>query len=132
DCYVPPDRHTHGHGLAPTAARTRSAVAEWMREKLRAPEGRQIYARRKAIVEPVFGQAKEGRAFRRFSFRGYDKVTAEWALICLTHNMLKLFRVPACPHPAYPRARDLRPHGSSRGPSGAHPRNRPTPTRHDH
>src|SRR5437667_401363 len=99
DCYVPPDRHTHGRTQAPTA-RTRSAVAEWMREKLRAPEGRQVYARRKAIVEPVFGQAKEGRAFRRFSFRGYDKVTAEWALICLTHNLLKLFRVPTCPQPA--------------------------------
>jgi len=99
DCYVPPDRHTHGHALAPTA-RTRSAVAEWMREKLRAPEGRQVYARRKTIVEPVFGQAKEGRAFRRFSFRGYAKVTAEWALICLTHNLLKLFRVRTCPQPA--------------------------------
>ena len=99
DCYVPPDRHTHGHALAPTA-RTRSAVAEWMREKLRAPEGRQVYARRKAIVEPVFGQVKEGRAFRRFSFRGYDKVTAEWTLICLTHNLLKLFRVRTCPQPA--------------------------------
>ena len=95
DCYVPPDWHTQ----APTA-RTRSAVAEWMREKLRAPEGRQVYARRKAIVEPVFGQAKEGRAFRRFSFRGYDKVIAEWALICLTHNQLKLFRVRTCPQPA--------------------------------
>ena len=99
DCYVPPDRHPHGRAQAPTA-RTRSAVAEWMREKLRVPEGRQIYARRKAIVEPVFGQAKEGRAFRRFSFRGYDKVTAEWALICLTHNLLKLFRVRTCPQPA--------------------------------
>src|SRR5437660_4794089 len=95
DCYVPPDWHTQ----APTA-RTRSAVAEWMREKLRAPEGRQVYARRKAIVEPVFGQAKEGRAFRRFSLRGYDKVIAEWALICLTHNQLKLFRVRTCPQPA--------------------------------
>ena len=99
DCYVPPDRHSHGRAAAPTA-RTRSAVAEWMREKLRAPEGRQVYARRKAIVEPVFGQAKEGRAFRRFSFRGYDKVTAEWALICLTHNLLKLFRGRTCPQPA--------------------------------
>jgi transposase len=99
DCYVPPDRHTHGHAPASTA-RTRSAVAEWMREKLRAPEGRRVYARRKAIVEPVFGQAKEGRAFRRFSFRGYDKVSAEWALICLTHNLLKLFRGRTCPQPA--------------------------------
>src|SRR5438132_888246 len=99
DCYVPPDRHTHGRAPAPTA-RARSAIADRMREKLRAPAGRRVYARRKAIVEPVFGQAKEGRAFRRFSLRGYEKVAAEWALICLTHNLLKLFRVRTCPQPA--------------------------------
>jgi hypothetical protein len=98
DCYVPPDRQTHGHDPAPTA-RTRSAVAERMREKLRAPEGRRVYARRKAIVEPVFGQIKEARAFRRFSVRGYDKVTAEWTLICLTHNLFKLFRGRRCLQP---------------------------------
>ncbi len=45
-----------------------------------------------AYVEPVFGQIKEGRGFRRFSFRGLVKVTAEWVIICLTHNLLKLFR----------------------------------------
>ncbi len=47
---------------------------------------------RKAIVEPVFGQIKEGRGFRRFSFRGLAQVAAEWTFICLTHNLLKLFR----------------------------------------
>ena len=43
-------------------------------------------------MEPVFGQIKDGRDFRRFSFRGVAKVQAEWLLICLTHNLLKLFR----------------------------------------
>ena len=43
------------------------------------------------IVEPVFGQIKELRGFRRFSFRGVRNVTAEWVLICLTHNLLKLY-----------------------------------------
>ena len=99
DCYVPPDRSTHGHAPAPTG-RSQSAVAEGMRQKLRTPAGRQVYARRKAIVEPVFGQTKEGRVFRRFSFRGRDKVTAEWTLMCLTHNLLKLFRMRTCPQPA--------------------------------
>ena len=98
-CYAPPDRHTPGRAHAPTA-RTRSAVAEWMRDQLRTPAGRHVYARRQAIVEAVFGHAKEARAFPRFSFRGYDKATAEWALICLTHHLLKLFRMPPCPHPA--------------------------------
>jgi hypothetical protein len=62
-----------------------------MREKLATPAGRAVYALRKTIVEPVFGQIKEVRGFRRFSFRGAPKVTAEWGLICLTHNLLKLF-----------------------------------------
>lgn len=92
--YIPPDRQTHGpvppaEGPAPAAAG--GTLREQMRHKIRAPEGRAVYARRKAIVEPVFGQIKEARGFRRFSFRGLSKVRAEWALICLTHNLLKLF-----------------------------------------
>ena len=63
-----------------------------MREKLRTPMGNAIYKMRKAIVEPVFGQIKQVRGFRQFSFRGLSKVTAEWDLISLTHNLLKLFR----------------------------------------
>jgi hypothetical protein len=47
---------------------------------------------RKAIVEPVFGQIKEVPGFRRFSLRGLVKVAAEWDFVCLTHNLLKLFR----------------------------------------
>jgi hypothetical protein len=47
---------------------------------------------RKAIVEPVFGQIKERRGFRRFSFRGVGSVRLKWQLICLTGNILKLFR----------------------------------------
>jgi hypothetical protein len=47
---------------------------------------------RKAIVEPVFGQIKEQRGMRRFLLRGLQNVRAEWKLICLTHNLLKLFR----------------------------------------
>jgi len=63
-----------------------------MAEKLREGAGKATYARRKAIVEPVFGQVEQGRGFRRFSQRGLPKVRCEWAFICLTHNLLKLFR----------------------------------------
>ena len=63
-----------------------------MRHKLRTTAGRAIYARRKAIVEPVNGQIKEARGFRRFLLRGLDKVRAEWALVCTAHNLLKLYR----------------------------------------
>ena len=69
-----------------------ASAAEQMRQKLRTPEGHETYKMRKAIVEPVFGQIKEARGFRRFSLRGLSNVRAEWSLVCLTHNLLKLFR----------------------------------------
>jgi len=65
---------------------------ERMRRKLCMKEGRDTYARRKAVVEPVFGQLKEARGFRRFLLRGQKAVEAEWAMVCMTHNLLKLFR----------------------------------------
>jgi transposase len=88
-CYVPPDRRTHGRPAPPRP--WASPVAEAMRAKLDSEAGRAIYARRKTLPEPVFGQIKEARGFRRFSFRGVARVRAEWAIICLTHNLLKLF-----------------------------------------
>ena len=63
-----------------------------MREKLRTATGRAIYKMRKAVVEPVFGQIKERRGLRGFSLRGFKKVAAEWQIMCLTHNLLKLFQ----------------------------------------
>ncbi len=65
---------------------------ERMSRKLRTKKGRETYSKRKYIVEPVFGQIKETRGFRRFLLRGLENVSAEWDLICLTHNLLKLFR----------------------------------------
>ena len=63
-----------------------------MRSKLHTPEGRAVYKLRKAVVEPVFGQIKEQRGFRRFLLRGLKRVEGEWHLICATHNLLKLYR----------------------------------------
>ena len=63
-----------------------------MARKLRSKKGSRIYARRKAIVEPVNGQIKECRGLRRFLLRGLEKVNGEWHLIAATHNLLKLFR----------------------------------------
>jgi transposase len=63
-----------------------------MKQKLESSAGRAVYKMRKAIVEPVFGQIKECRHFRRFSLRGLDNVRAEWTLVCLTHNIRKLFQ----------------------------------------
>ena len=63
-----------------------------MRRKLLTKEGKKKYSRRKEVVEPVFGQIKGTRGFRQFLLRGLGKVRGEWRLICLTHNILKLWR----------------------------------------
>jgi transposase len=100
DAYIATGRHTHGQGLAP-APRGRPPVGltrrERMARKLRTLVGRAVYARRKAIVEPVFGQIKHARRFRQFLRRGCTAVRHEWALICTVHNLLKLHTAGAWP-----------------------------------
>ena len=71
-----------------------------LRAKLATPEGQAIYAKRREIVEPVFGQIKQWRGFRQFLLRGLTQTRAEWRLICLTHNLLKLYRFRRSLHPA--------------------------------
>lgn len=98
DLYVAPDKGRHSRPLASRNTAGNSpgteelSVADKMRHKLQSPDGNAIYKMRKAIVEPVFGQTKEVRGFRRFQMRGKEKVSYEWDLICLTHNVLKLYR----------------------------------------
>ena len=67
-------------------------LVERMKRKLMTRAGQAIYARRKTIVEPVFGRIKQAQGFRKFLLRGVDKVRSEWALVCATHNVLKLHR----------------------------------------
>ncbi len=96
DLHIATGRQKHPHGEASEPATgppaEEASAQEAMRHKLRTEAGHAIYKMRKAIVEPVFGQTKERRGFRQFSFRGKDNVGAEWKLICLTHNLPKLFR----------------------------------------
>ena len=66
---------------------------ERMERKLETKVGAAIYATRKSIVEPVFGQIKQARGFRQFLLRGIEKVRGEWALICMTHNILKFHKI---------------------------------------
>jgi len=73
----------------PTAA---AKAKEKMQQKLRSAAGKALYAARKHIVEPVFGQIKGVRGIRKFLLRGLEKVSGEWNLICLTHNLLKIWR----------------------------------------
>jgi IS5 family transposase len=76
----------------------RSRPTGAMRFKLRQPDARRRYARRKAIVEPVFGQLKEARGFTTLSLRGLARAAGEYLLACLAHNLGKLLRV--CPLPS--------------------------------
>jgi len=94
DAYLAVGRDTHGTGGQKGPVRREDEVWRAMREKLSSEPGRQIYSRRKAIVEPVFGQAKEARRFRRFSLRGLRKVRREWTFVCMCSNLLKLVNVP--------------------------------------
>ena len=96
DAYISTRKQKHGErpgpcprGRIPTTA----TVVERMTRKLQTKAGASVYALRKAMVEPVFGQIKEARGFRRFLLRGYANVQAEWALVCTTHNILKLYRL---------------------------------------
>ena len=96
DVYIATGRQKHGHkpelckcGPLPQGA-TR---VDKMRRKLQTKAGAAVYAARKSIVEPVFGQIKRARGFRQFLLRGIKKVRGEWALVCATHNILKMYRL---------------------------------------
>ena len=70
-----------------------SSRVEQMQRKLETKLGAAVYALRKTVVEPVFGQIKQARGFRQFLLRGLEKVQGEWALICMAHNILKLHKI---------------------------------------
>jgi len=94
DLYVATGRDKHGAAVETSSDPPPAGASpkEAMREKLRTETGRAVYKMRKAIVEPVFGQIKEQRGFRRFSLRGKENVSREWKLVCAVSNLLKLFR----------------------------------------
>jgi transposase len=95
DPYIAVGRQKHHEAPPPTESEAPSAAAsvkEEMQQKLRTAAGKALYGARKQIVEPVFGMIKSARGIRRFLLRGMEKVSAEWQLICLTHNLLKIWR----------------------------------------
>lgn len=93
--HVATGRQKHHEPSVPAVAGTAAPEAstkEKMQAKLRTPAGKALYAARKHIIEPVFGMIKSARGIRKFLVRGLEKVAAEWKLICLTHNLLKIWR----------------------------------------
>jgi transposase len=96
EAYMATGKQKHGeHRLAcPRGPLPKGATrVDGMRRKIQTKVGAAVYAARKAIVEPVFGQIKQARGFRQFLLRGLVKVRGEWALVCLTHNILRMHRV---------------------------------------
>src|SRR5581483_152197 len=85
-------RHIRGY-VATSLHRKHRRVGRWvqrMRRRLKQGARRSRYRLRKQIVEPVFGQIKQGRGFRQFLLRGENNVAGEWSLLCTAHNLLKL------------------------------------------
>jgi len=94
--YMATGRRRH-HAPEAEMAEPPITAKERMAAKVRTAQGRALYARRKVIVEPVFGQIKEARGFRRFLLRGLANIRGEWCLVCVTHNLLKLWRYACAP-----------------------------------
>jgi transposase len=92
--FIGTDRQAHGESRSPCKRGPLPKGAtrvDRMRRKLQTKVGKAVYAARKCVVEPVFGQIKQARGFRQFVLRGIRKVKGEWALVCLTHNILRLY-----------------------------------------
>jgi transposase len=90
--YVPPNAREPQAWECEAPLIETATVQQRMWHKLKSKAGAAIYNQRKAIVEPVFAYLKHVRGFRQFRLRGQTRVEAEWLLMCLTHNLLKMFR----------------------------------------
>ncbi|MBA7697082.1 2-hydroxy-3-oxopropionate reductase [subsurface metagenome] len=83
------DRIIEGAGTR--SSRKPADAVRGIAAKLQTQEGKEIYRQRKKIVEPVFGQVKFNLGFRRFRLRGVDKADGEWTVVCLVHNIKKIY-----------------------------------------
>ena len=95
DAYVATGRERHHRAGIDPRGKPRTPLRSAMRAKLATPDGHAVYARRKVMTEPVFGQEKHARGFRQCLLRGAKKVAGELTLVHLTHNLLKLWRALA-------------------------------------
>ena len=96
DAFIATGRWPHGQPPPPVPRGRIPANAtarERMARKTRTKKGRSAYARRKVIVEPVFGQMTILQCARNLLLRGTEAATAEWRLLCVCHNLRKLFVV---------------------------------------
>ncbi len=90
DAFIATGRQKHGEAAPDGGKASTTPKTEEMRKRLRDGGFDSPYRLRKQTVEPAFGQIKHARSFRQFLMRGFKKVTAEWAMPCTVHNILKL------------------------------------------
>jgi hypothetical protein len=98
DPYSATARQRHHPPQAEASAPPTTAL-ERMAANVRTPAGRALSARRTVMVEPVCGQSKEGRGFRRFLLRGLANLRGAWRGVCLTHNLRKIWRYGCASRP---------------------------------
>ena len=95
EAYLATERLKH-HEKVASAPRGRIpaglSAKQRMARKLRTKKGRLMYAKRKGMIEPIFGQLKQVLGFRQFSMRGLLSMRGEWRLMATVHNLLKLWR----------------------------------------
>lgn len=118
DGYIATGRLKHNEEI-PAAPRGRipkdASPKQRMARKLRTKTGKAIYARRKVIPEPVFGQMKTLQNAGQLLLRGHDAARAEWMLHATVHNLRKL-AAHRDKLPPTPQGAPKRPHGSTPGP----------------
>ena len=68
----------------------KNAHTELMKQRIDSAEGRALYGRRFATVEPVFANLRHNKQLNRFTLRGQAKVDGQWKLFALVHNIEKL------------------------------------------
>lgn len=92
NAYVPDSNMARALNLGTRCrARAKAPAHRRMRAKLRSPDGQAAYARRKAVVEPVFGVLKQQRNLRQFRTRGLNNVGNEFTMAALAYNITRLF-----------------------------------------
>jgi hypothetical protein len=95
EAYLATERLRH-HEKVASAPRGRIpkglTAKQRMARKLRTKKGRELYAKRKGMIEPIFGQMKQVLGLRQFSMRGLASMRGEWRLMATVHNLLKLWR----------------------------------------
>jgi transposase len=84
---TPAARRKH---LAIWIGKAKETLSQKMSAKIDTPEAREIYGQRLAIVEPVFGNLRSQKRLDRFTVRGKLKVTMQWLLYCMVHNIEKI------------------------------------------